>query len=317
MTSTNSTTFSWPAYPANETEFENLMQAMDTNLEQKGLKPFQRPIHIGLLLWEALKWEGLMLPPKELAGKPEFTGDTLMAKAHRWYEQVYGEKLKSDWAIGYVPVKITNGLWKVRLPVMYGTCNFFIDKNLSNRGNTGVQKTGQSSINLLCLVEDLPAGLVERLPDSEISKFFDMYVFAFNTLSWRENLKGHIFFDEAYNDYSSSTDELLKQHFAQSRWASAQAVEKTLKGLLALGNKPFPKGNDGHDLVKLGVIIKNELGVGIDANVLALAMCSPKVRYGEEPSNSEQALFANHATLEVLSQLSKSKAIENLLTANP
>jgi len=312
----NSNTFNWPAYPANETEFESLMQAMDSNLEQKGLKPAQRPLHIGILLWEAFKWEGLLLPSKELANKPEFTGDTLMAKSYRWYEQVYGEKLKLDLAIGYVPVKIANGVWKVKLPVIYGACSFFIDRNLANRGNTGIQQKGTSSINLLCLVEDLPVGLIERLPDSELSKFFDNYMFSFNTLSWREGLKGHIFFNEAYNDYSSSTDELLKQHFAQSRWASAQAVEKTLKGLLALGNKSFSKGADGHDIVKLGVNMKNELGVDINPNVLALAMCSPKVRYGEEPSNSDQALLANHATLEVLSQLSKSKQIKMLLTAN-
>lgn len=79
---------------------------------------------------------------------------------------------------------------------------------------------------------------------------------------------------------------------------------------MAVGNKSFPKGADGNELVKLGVIMKNELGVDMDANVLALAMCSPKVRYGEEPSNSEQALFANHATLEVLSQLSRSRKLK-------
>lgn len=314
MTSANHTDFNWTAYPTTEIEFEALMQAIDSVLSQRGLKPFQRPLHVGLLFGEAFSWEGQVLPPNELANQPGYKGDILMAKAYRWYEQVYGEKLKSDWAIGYIPVKIANSVWKVRFPVIYGNCNFFIDKNLANKGKSGIQKSGLPSINLLCLVEDLPSGLVERLPESEIVKFFEIFIFSYNTLRWREKLKGHVFFNEAYNDYSTSTDELLKHHFSQSRWASAQAVEKTLKGFLALKNIPFPKGVDGHDLVKLGEIIKKGLGVDLNAVALAIAKCSSNVRYGEEPSNLEQTLAANHAVLEVLNQLSKSNEVEKILS---
>lgn len=315
MTTQNTTTFNWAAYPTNEVEFEALMLAIDSSLSLKGLKPFQRPLHIGFLLWEAFSWEGQVLPQKELVNQSCYTGDTLMAKAHRWYEQMYGEKLKSDWSIGYIPVKIANGLWKVRLPVIYGSCNFFIDKNLSNKGRTGIQKSGLPSINLLCLVDDLPSGLVERLPESEIMKFFDIFVLSYDALSWRERLKGHVFFEEACNDYSTSTDELLKNHFSQSRWASAQAIEKTLKGLLDLRSIPYPRGSDGHDLVKLGELIKTKLNIDIDTSILAIAKCSPKVRYGEEASNLEQTLVANYAVLELLDQLSKSLEVERIFTS--
>lgn len=45
--------FSWPAYPLVEAEFEQLMAAADKTLATDGLMPFQRPLHVGRLFWEA------------------------------------------------------------------------------------------------------------------------------------------------------------------------------------------------------------------------------------------------------------------------
>ena len=55
-------TFSWSARPTTEAEFKALMQAIDTALTAKGLKPFQRPLHVGRKLWEAFNWSGSIFP---------------------------------------------------------------------------------------------------------------------------------------------------------------------------------------------------------------------------------------------------------------
>ncbi|MCI2808182.1 hypothetical protein [Eoetvoesiella caeni] len=94
--------FSWPAYPSSETDFEQLMAAADKALAAEGLKPFQRPLHTGRLFWEAFGWEGRMTPPDELADLSGYQGDILMAKAHRWYTENLGNRLKSHFELGYV-----------------------------------------------------------------------------------------------------------------------------------------------------------------------------------------------------------------------
>ena len=69
--------FIWPAYPSSEPEFEQLMVAIDKALATQHLTPFQRPLHVGRLFWEAFGWGGRMTPPDELADQPGYQGDIL------------------------------------------------------------------------------------------------------------------------------------------------------------------------------------------------------------------------------------------------
>lgn len=294
------------------------MGAIDARLQDEALRPSQRQLHISRLLSDAFKWEGNILPPKELADFPGFTGDVLMAKALRWYESFYGEKLNLDWALGYVPAKIANTLWKVRIPFFYGQVRFFLDRDLNNRGTNVSKGKEGASLNVLTLVENLPPGMAERLPDPELERFWDFFVVAFHTLKWRNELKGGDLLAEAVHDYSSSTDDWLNGRLAQSRWASSQAVEKTLKGLLAIAGKTFPKkGAAGHDLAGLGKLVRDGLGIEVNERVLGLAMCSPAIRYREKSTTEDECLWANHSVLGVLEQLSKNPKVTKLLGKVP
>lgn len=58
--------FSWPAYPSSEAEFEQLMTAIDKTLAAQDLRPFQRPLHVGRLFWEAFGWSGRVMKRKAL-----------------------------------------------------------------------------------------------------------------------------------------------------------------------------------------------------------------------------------------------------------
>ena len=307
------TNFSWPTPPTNTAEFEALMKGIDAHLEAKHLKPWQRPLHVGLLLWQAFKWEGKAFPPRELARQSGFSGPVLMAKAQHWYEEVYGDSLNTDWGIGHAPVRLVNGLWRVRFPLVYGRCQMFIDRNLANRGSDGLQQRAPARLNILCCVDELPPGLAARLTDDDLKVFTDFFRLAFDAFAWRAELKGHHFFDEARHDYDSSVDDLLNGHYAQSRWASSQAVEKTLKGLLDLGKLTYStRGSAGHDLKELGGQL-SKLGMVLNEHLLSIASCSPKVRYGEPPSSQTDALLANHAALEIFERLATSGKTTKLL----
>ncbi len=309
------TKFSWPAYPTTDAEFEALMSAIDAALAAEDLKPSQRPLRVGIKFWEAFGWGGQVIPPKELANLPGFTGDILMAKSYQWYEHTYGDQLKSDMAYGFAPARLGNGVWRVRAGAIHGTVQFFLDRNLANRGVPIGSKGSRASFNVLCAVEKLTQGLVDRLPDQALSEYFDFHIFVHENLQWLNSLPRIELLDMARQDYDQSTADVLAHRYGQARWGAQQAVEKTLKGLLTLTRTSFPTGGpNGHNLRHIAQILKEHHGVAIADVLLDASSCSPKVRYGKEAPTETQALLANHAVLSVMEQLRLSPKIDAILS---
>lgn len=311
--------FSWPAYPSSEPEFEKLMVAIDKALATQGLTPVQRPLHVGRLFWEAFGWGGRMIPPDELADQPGYQSDILMAKAHRWYTQTLGNRLKSYSELGYVPARLAQTIWRVRIAGWYGSVEFFLHRNLLNKGSS---KGSQPSMNILTLVEDLPQGLVDRLTDDELKAHFMYHMFAVENIQWLDNLPRTNMLSVAKGDYAGSTQELLAHRYPQSRWAAQQCVEKTLKGFLDLAGIAYSKrGKDGHNLSKLAQFLHDEQGISINSHLIKMAHCSTGARYQDEPSTEDQAFQANVAALHIFDTLRKSpeivRLLENHYTKNP
>ncbi|MBF8673663.1 HEPN domain-containing protein [Pseudomonas fulva] len=314
--------FSWPAYPASEIEFEQLMAAIDKALASEDLKPFQRPFHVGRLFWEAFGWGGRMTPPDELADLPGYQGEILMAKALRWYTDTLGNRLKSYFELGYVPAKLAQTIWRVRIAGWYGSVEFFLHRNLLNKGSSKGSQTDLPSMNILTLVEDLPQGLVNRLADDELERHFIYHMFAVENIQWLNNLPRTNMLSVAKGDYAGSTQELIAHRYPQSRWAAQQCVEKTLKGFLEIAGISYPKGGrDGHNLGKLAKILHDECEVSINSHLIDMAHCSTGARYQDEPSTENQAFQANVAALHIFDSLRKSQGIvrvlENYYKKNP
>lgn len=290
--------FAWPAYPQNEEDFGSLMRAVDAALSDKGLEPFQRPLHVPRLFWEAFDWSGDVLPSPLLAKSAGYRGEVLMAKAHRWYKQNYGEKLKSDFVVGFVPYKLGNATWRIRLGVIYGAVQILVDRNLQNRGVNLGSRGAAATFNALSAIEDLPQGLVDNISDAEIRRYYLFYIFAYENIQWYTELPASKLFQVARSDYAASTADLLAGRYGQARWGAQQAAEKTIKGLLTNAGSSYPTGGHrGHDLVHLANLLEKNHGIRIQRSHLVAATCSSKVRYGEEPSSHGQAMTANHATL--------------------
>jgi HEPN domain-containing protein len=304
--------FSWPAYPTSQGELEAMMSAIDEALVSQGLHPWQRQLHVPRKLWEAFGWSGNIYPSKVLAEQPGFTGEVLIAKAHAWYEKVYGERLKTDIVYGYAPARLGNAIWKVRFGVIFGSVQLFLDRNLANRGiELG---SPSATYNILCAVEDLTQGFADRLSNGALNQHFQFHIRTHQALQWRQELPCSELLDMARADYDQATSDVLSHRNGQARWAAEQAVEKTLKGLLRWAGTPFPTGGpNGHNLKHLAGLLAQHHGITISDALLELASCSPKIRYGEEPSSDEQALIANHAVIEILDQLRQSPATSTLL----
>ena len=239
-----------------------------------------------------------------------------MAKAHRWYEQTYGNLLKDEWAYGFAPARIGNALWKIRAGLTFGTVRLFVDRNLTNYGTNlaGGRIPGPAAYNVLCAVEGLPQGLVDQLPDSALRSHMQFHLLTHQALQWRENLPSTELLKMARHDYDESTLAVLGGRFGQARWAAQQAVEKTLKGLLAIGGTKYAtSGKQGHSLEHAAKLLKDKHGVALNVDLLSLATCSAAVRYGEKISTEAQALAANHSVLGVLNELRRSSAAAELI----
>ncbi|MCW5643992.1 MAG: HEPN domain-containing protein [Rhodoferax sp.] len=296
MTENSSDKFTWPSAPSTAVEFERLMQAVDAILEQRGLPPFQRDMHVPRLFWEAFGWGGNLFPDAALAKLPGFQGDVLFAKARDWYKQVYGDRMNSEMSPGGVPVRLGNALWRLRYPLVFGTVTFTLSRHLSKKtvGNPSVQ----AGSNMLEWVEGLTPALAERLDDPQLEQFAQFFLSAFKTLIWRDSLPDTPLFEMARKDYDASTADLLGRRYGQARWGAQQAVEKSFKAVLQRSGIAFPTGGpNGHNLPYLAQQLKTHLGVAFDTGMLDAAQCSPAVRYNEEPSNEWQVLNANHAVL--------------------
>lgn len=306
--------FAWPAYPSTESEFEELMAAVDNALAAEDMKPFQRPVHVGRLFWEAFGWGGRMSPPEEMADLPGYQGDVLMAKALRWYTETLGNRLKTYFELGHVPARLAQTIWRVRIANWYGSVEFFLHRNLLNKGSSKGNQTTLPSMNILTLVDDLPQGLVDRLTDYELEAHFMYHMFAVENIQWLNNLPRTNMLSVAIGDYASSTNELLAHRYPQSRWAAQQCVEKSLKGFLQMAGTPYPqKGPDGHNLSKLAKIFHDEHGVSISSQLIEMAHCSTGTRYQDEPSTEDQAFRANVAALHIFDTLRNSSGLMKIL----
>lgn len=298
--------FTWNRYPSDLAEFEALMTALDAHLSSADVKPHQRPFHVGRKLWEAFGWGGNILPPDALADERGFEGDVLMAKAHRWYQETLGSRLETSMEMGHIPVMLASTVWCLRIIEFFGTVDFFLDRNLDNRGDEGRQGQRVPSVNVLTLIDQLPQGLVDRLTDAELVVVFNFYLFAMRSLEWRNNLPRTPLLQVARGDFDSSSQEIFAGRYGQARWAVQQAIEKTLKGLLTIGGTEFKTyGKEGHDLATLADKLRDSHRIEIDSKLIEKAHCSTHVRYANSSTLAE-AVAANHAALAVFQAIKDS-----------
>lgn len=303
------------------------MWGIDGHMHIEGLDIVVRPNNITFLVADAFGQKCGVSPVDELADESGYEGDILIAKARRWYKEVYGDRLTMEWTIGYVPAQLGNALWRVRVPiVVQGECMYFVDKDL---GRIGINGTGEvlrkdsilfgepkpAQVNGFYLIEGLLQAMADRLPDQDLNSF-DAFcketltgAGRFGWLSRREELLG-----TAYRDYAASTDNLLNGRLPQSRWDAEQAVEKIIKGLLKTATgRPAQKT---HDLKELANSLQPYLTHPIDGTLLDNAAWPTKGRYAEKSTTQDECLRANHVVLKIAKQISEDQKVQVMLSCS-
>ncbi|MDQ2701740.1 MAG: HEPN domain-containing protein [Pseudomonadota bacterium] len=295
----------WALHPATEPEFEAMMASLDVHLASCGVLPHQRAFAAQSLVAKTLGMT-FSIPPPPRRSSRAFHADDTINWVSDWFKAVYGKRLNPHFEARSLAVDIRGTLWRMRLPIIYGTMQWFFDPDLDNKG-ISLAVRAPATGNALTLIEDFTPAMAQRLTHDEIKEIGASLLLGYEGVEALDFFKEHVLFDQARLDYAHSVDALVSGiAWNKARWETAQAAEKIIKGLLKLAGKNFPtQGRDAHNITHLGGLAADHLGVAIPKSVLEAIDCKPAVRYGEEEATRALALAAHQAFLELLPVLVK------------
>ena len=287
-------------------EFALLMADVDRRLREKGIAIPARPFHAVPLVAEALGvTEEIPIDRRDTDG--EITAESLFSHIHRWYEDHYGDRLKTPVGPGAIALKIRGEAWKANLPLVYGSVELVADRNLATKALlSGLLVAGpgrRPTHNVLASIEGFPRQLAALFTDRELREIFDDYVFALGVLQEMQSQRQHdALIAAAFTDLDVAVDKLTSDSpdYGLSRWSSLQFTEKVIKAKLRAAGVEFP---NNHNLGNLAKVSADHKLFRLDKQLLAEIQCSASVRYGEEPTSLNEALSAHRSSIRAVAPI--------------
>ncbi len=224
-----------------------------------------------------------------------YSGYDLALRIKSWFSNLYGSKLKVDFDIGVLAIEVSGDIYKMRLPTVYGRVGVVIDPT------TMGMKGGSARINILDLIVDLTPSLASRLTEKAFDEIGELFTLGMHVFGNFHTHRGDELLAKAHADFKASTFHLLHRppELGLSKWASLQAVEKTLKALIARRGGKYPKGSKGHDLDGLSKIFEEFELPPIDKLLLEKVQCQAGVRYENAGLTVKESIDAQHAALRI------------------
>lgn len=248
--------------------FRQFMDEIDRRLLEQGVPIPGRPI----AAFRELAKEGIFLPIVSALDSPG--SDNI----HDWFRRRYGDRLLLDPCIGKIVISVRGDPYILKLPLIYGSWG----------GPLDVEKTFDG------MTKYLFADLSDEIRHDMIS----MFVWSYRRFLKLEGLPGS---QRANLDAAIMQLTSHSPHYGESKWASLQFAEKSLKKFIeARGEKaPFT-----HDLEKL---LSHAEGLGLAAGCWPLTkmiQCPASVRYDNAVSLYE-AMIAHHASIDLCADISE------------
>ncbi|CAM3876241.1 hypothetical protein PAHA111176_23755 [Parendozoicomonas haliclonae] len=234
-------------------------------------------------------------------------GNMLAKELCSWYDHKYGDRQKISWKLGEFVLKIRNDLWLYKVPVYYGTCNFFINKNLSDSGDN-------CSVNILCMCKNMTQVYVNNLTNEELNYIAASFNFSrqsFEILNhWSKvNLP---MYSALMADLENGRQQLITRHahYGQAKWSYLQCFEKIIKGWLQKADISSKEIRSfSHHLEKAVSKFNQVYRQNIDPNLYELVQCPASVRYDEVPTSKAEAIKSQNAVLSLIQQIGYSPTV--------
>ncbi|WP_238363794.1 hypothetical protein [Mesobacterium pallidum] len=242
-----------------DSDFEKQMLSIDAELKAEGVAPHARPIH-------AVRKFGMLHGKSMLIAKPSFLPEDVAGPAfeetkriYDWYELHYGERLNVDPSAGARIASMADGdIWEMNLPLIFGSCTIFSNRDFVLAENE--LRRGGTSMNACSSLSGLTAQRLSKFSDGDLQEVQSCMIFGLQCRKALSRFRGtNHYFDQVIGDLSNSTHQLVGQipNFGQSKWASAQMVEKFMKGLIEASGNGDSK--QGHNLLKLHRELKKSI----------------------------------------------------------
>jgi HEPN domain-containing protein len=288
----------------NREQFVALLEEIDKSLSESEVLFQQRPLHAFNRLAKKLDPEGrFFMRLEEHIPDDDFSNDALCMQVHRWYEKRYGDRIKIHMGPGSYLITIKGEPWEVELPSVYGQVSFTIDRNLSNDNRYKVNDSGRQipEINILCHVKDMTQEIASNLSDAEREEILKDYMFGLNAVQFLRDMHKVEYMKQANNDYDTAVNNVFYKYpdYNNSKWASLQFAEKSMKAKLTQKGVSFKRSHNLSGLAKS----LSTVGINIPAAVIDKIQCSAGVRYGEENITREDAIGAIKSSLSLFSMI--------------
>jgi hypothetical protein len=279
-------------------EFDTVMTEIDAAIIQRGKK----------------------IPGRELAGWVEFCTRYRVSisnehptalRIFNWFTRMYGDRLNVDWDFGRSVALVKGEVCKIQGIRFYGpmvvACSTAV---LGDVLQMAIQGGVIQITNLLeGVVQGLTPELARRLSPEECHGILTAYGQMFLTFSRLESALGAKhgtsdapYITKAMHDLVGSTESLLTAppNYGQSKWASLQAAEKTVKSCILEKGASHKKSHSLADLCADAVVVGVPL---VDPALIARIECSPAVRYDSTLVGKDEAIAAHYAALTVCGEL--------------
>lgn len=263
-----------------DSSFGSLVDAVDDELAQEGMAITARHM-MGWVRFSAKHGLNLM------------SSEPLAKRVTDHFSAIYGQRLEVEWMRGLVPVRIGHDLYKLKIPLIFGSWPISCDlQTMGLARNTG------GPINVLNCIEGLTTTKASKLGLSECRELV-LTLVEFHNLFWainRNELKPRL------TDVRAEIDAAImhlfppRPHSGLSKWASLQATEKMLKMFLRSKGVAY---KFSHDLMYLLELAENCGLPSISRTNVALIQTVGAARYGEITVSQSEAMAAYYASVRV------------------
>lgn len=274
------------------------MEEIDSELSKEDCPFHLRPLSGFSKLADRVDKHGrfIMLPDTQVS-EDNYSNDALSSQVHRWYKYRYGDRIKIHPGPGSGILLIKNEPWEVIYPLLLGQASFTVDSDIRRQDRSALDNEGKKipEVNILWHVVDITPEIVSSLSNEEKLALLQDYMFGLNAIQSLRRCKNAPYMDQAKNDYDAAVHNIFNKYpnYNNSKWASLQFAEKTMKSKLQLSCVEFKRSHNLSGLAqKLG-----DIGIKIDDFIIQNIQCTADVRYGEISVTRIEAVKAVRSAL--------------------